>query len=173
MRQCAMLLTGLFATVAILGCQGGPQKVEIPQPVSIQARYQGDAPGLKEPTVELIETRKELKALGSDAIAKKADLDFNKQSLVVFALGEKPTGGYWAWIDSLQKEGDTLWVTGRANRPSENQSVSQQITHPYAAVVIPKVDVARVRDDIQSVVAKMPPSMGGRSESDRGDGSSS
>ncbi len=158
-RQLAVitiLFIGISASLA--GCQ--PRGViviadERPQTVEILRRYNGSDPGLKDTALMLIQSGEELKSLGSYDL-KVQTFDFERESLLLLALGEKPTGGYWARITGVQKEGDLLYVQGLANRPADDQAVPQVLTYPYDAVVVKKYRGASVRSEIESVVGKYP-----------------
>lgn len=154
----ALLTSLLSATVALTGCR--PQQVlvvsnERPQPVTVLRRFNGNDPGLKEPMVRLISSAGELESLGSYDLAVQS-IDYDKESLLLLALGEKPTGGYWARITGVQRKGGLLYVQGLANRPSADAAVSQRLTYPYDAVVIRKIRNARIRSEIESVLGKHP-----------------
>ena len=158
-RQTIVLLALMGVVGASLaGCK--PRHVIVvsdqrPQPVSVLRRYNGTDPGLKEPLLLLVNSAQDLESLGSYDLAVHA-VDFDKESLVLLALGEKPTGGYWARITGVQREGQQLYVQGLANRPSQDQAVTQALTYPYDAVVISKIRHAKVLSEIESLMGKHP-----------------
>ena len=77
--------------------------------------------------------------------------------MVVLALGERPTSGYWADIQGAQVSGDTLYVQGVANRPAADAMTAQMITYPYAIALIDKTRVRVVRSEIRSVQGEAAP----------------
>ncbi len=116
----------------------------------ILKHYNGSDPALTYPTVLLINSPEELAELGSTELATHL-VDFNNESLLLLALGEKPTTGYWARINGVQRKGEHLYVQGTANRPAEFEPVTQVLTYPYSAVVIKKQYIRKIRSEIESV----------------------
>lgn len=127
------------------------------QPLPIVQHITGDDAAFQAPKVFLIQSRQELAAVGSVELINHP-IDFDRYCLVVLSLGQQPTGGYWARITAAQLQGDVLYVQGFVNRPSAGQAVSQAITHPYAAAVIPKAHPRSVQSDIQSLTDQAAPS---------------
>lgn len=126
------------------------------QPLPIVQQFTGDDSAFQIPEIFLVQSRQELAALGSLDLINHP-VDFAKQSVLILALGQQPTGGYWARITAVQLQGDVLHVQGFANRPSASQATSQALTYPYAAAVIPKVQPQTLRSDIQSVSGQPAP----------------
>ena len=123
------------------------------QSVEILKKFNGNDPGLKEPGLMLINSAQELEVLGSYELTSH-EIDFDRQSLLILTLGEKPTSGHWAKIVGVQREGSLLYVQGWANRPSEEQAVTQVLTYPYAAAVISKAKDVQLRSEIESLVGQ-------------------
>lgn len=113
------------------------------EPVSIQSRTAGTAEQLTEPAAYLINDAITLENIGAKALTDIV-VDFDTQSLVVFALGECTTGGYWAHIDGVQQLGDSIIIQGTANKPADG--ATQAITYPFEAVVVSKVRGTPVLD---------------------------
>ena len=55
------------------------------------------------------------------------------------------------------QRGDTLVITGRANRPAPDQPVAQVLTTPYCVAVIAKPTATKVRSEIASVIGEPHP----------------
>jgi len=150
----------MCAVLALSGCetpQGMPyQTMELAEPVSILHTVVGGNPSLKSPELTLINSQAQLDALGSDDLVGRA-VDFYNESVILSALGEMPSTGYWVHITSVHQEGDLLYVYGQANRPSADAMSGQVLTFPYCAVVIPKTTATGVRDQIESVEEHDPP----------------
>jgi hypothetical protein len=126
-----------------------------PKPVEIIASYHGSDPGFVEPMVLLVNSHEELEQLNSADLIDQG-IDFDDESLLLLSLGEKPTGGYWARITAVQRQGGLLYMQGSANRPHRDQTVPQVLTYPYAAVVIKKIHSAQIRSEIDSVLGRQP-----------------
>jgi hypothetical protein len=138
---------------ASMGVAGTELPDAPPQAVSILDGRAGSAAALTQPGTMLISTADQLAELGVDELAD-LDVAFGSEQVVIVALGEQPTGGYWVRIDGLQQVGDTLYVQGTANRPAPDALVTQALTYPYAAVTIPAVDAELVVPDITSVTGQ-------------------
>lgn len=146
-----MWLAGVAAAM-LVGCQAQQGNKSGPtEPVAILGRLHANDPALKQPEVILITSRAQLDKTGSSELSH-LNVDFNRQSLVVLALGEKPTGGYWGKITGVQRKGDELYVQGVANRPAVDQVTTQVLSYPIDAVVVPRQDKVRVvESEIESV----------------------
>jgi len=129
---------------------------EKPKPIMILRHYNGSDPGFRSPTVSLINSAEKLAALGSYDLSSQT-VDFAKESLLLLALGEKPTTGYWAKITGIQRKGGYLYVQGLANRPLDDDATSPALTYPYDAVVVKKVYTRKVRSEIESIYGKPQP----------------
>lgn len=86
-----------------------------------------------------------------DALAGAAKLfsvkgiDLDKQQVVVVAAGRRNSGGYSVEITGLKKDGATLVVQWRLNSPKPGSPVTDAITYPGIAALVPKS--ARVKFD--------------------------
>ena len=139
----------LALVTAATGCQStntGPTDIK---PVAILRQFEGNDPGLREADIVVINSQQELNALGSQRLGD-TPVDFNRESLIVFSLGERQTTGYWANIDGVQYKDGTLYVQGIANKPSDRQVTASVLTHPYSAVIVPKVAANDLRREIES-----------------------
>ncbi|MEO0515222.1 MAG: protease complex subunit PrcB family protein [Planctomycetota bacterium] len=68
-----------------------------------------------------------------------ADVDLSQHSVILFSLGEQPTGGFSADINGLQIKGKQVYVQGTAVAPGPNTVVTQALTYPYCAVAVEKL----------------------------------
>lgn len=159
--------TIMTAAVMLTGCNGGQKTDDTIQatrptttasePVEILAHAHGDDAALARGTVRLIKSADELPALGLGGLPELGDVDFDSQDVVIFALGEQTTGGYWVQITGIQRVGDVLYVQALVNRPAEDETVTQAITHPYAAAVIAETEAVRALSDPTEVVGQPMP----------------
>lgn len=147
----------------LVGCQSPPETskqamdLRQVQPLPILEQTRGQDPALSTDMIALIQSRQELEALGAEELSK-LEVDFDQNDVVLVALGQQSTGGYWVHITGLQRVGDVIYVEGIANAPAADEAVTQAQTYPYAAAVIPKTDAAlALRSSIQSVQGQQPP----------------
>lgn len=130
-------------SLLLAGCGGDPEpvtpdtpEVTLAQPVKMVESVNGNSTALKMIGPMLIKTQAEYDALG-DANIYPGGVDFDQHDLVIVALGEQNTGGFSIDITSIQRVGSELAVNGKATRPGPDDIVTQAITYPYDAVIIP------------------------------------
>ncbi|MFA9477260.1 protease complex subunit PrcB family protein [Phycisphaerales bacterium AB-hyl4] len=148
----------LLMLALMVGCGGNNDRTDIPggeafqgaRAVPVVEQVHGNDSALDEPTIRLIQDRNALDELGVEELSN-LEVNFSEYDVIVFALGEQPSGGYWAHISGVQQVGEVLYVQGTANQPGEDQAATQALTYPFAAVVIPKTDAATTLSDIDSV----------------------
>jgi len=151
----------MLCPLALTGCETAPeempyQTMELAEPVTMSYKVIGGHPALAEPCVALINSQAELDGLGVEGMIG-VDVNFNNQQVLIAALGEMPTAGYWIDITAVHQEGDVLQVYGHANRPAGDQMTGQVLTYPYCAVVIDRTGATTVGDQIDSVEGLEPP----------------
>ncbi len=146
----------LVLAASLVGCQNVPAHLKpgAGEGVGILRQFNGGDSQLRQPVVALINNEEQRTALGSAAI-NSISIDFNSESLLVVAVGEKPTGGYWVRIDSVQSYKNDLYFQGTANAPGEGEMVAQSLTYPWAAAVIERVEDGIVlHPEIESVAGQ-------------------
>ena len=148
MNRLKVLCVAAVTTAMLTACQttsesGGTYTV----PVRILRHFQGNDAAFNQIGEHLINTPRQLAAAGSKTL-EGLDVDFARQSLLVVALGQCPTGGYAAQISGVQKRGDELFVQGTAYRPRKEDPVTQALSYPIAAAVIEKVHARWIHPEI-------------------------
>jgi len=135
----------LAASFGLTGCDSSQSVViENPaEPVEIVDRGYGDDSALIFADAFLLKNERQVKATGAESLAA-INVDYKANALVVVALGQKPTGGFGAEIDSVQVEGGTLVVNVYTSTPPEGSVVTQALTYPYVYAVIPDVTAFEV-----------------------------
>ncbi len=157
MRTLTSMMLTLMVTLA--GCAsspGGGDGGAAPMPLPIVELIHGDISGIEEAGTYLIKSSEDLAAHRSATLAA-LKVDFSMHSLVLLAMGQRSTGGYWARITQVSQAGDTLIVVGQANRPGPDQMVPQMLTSPYCVAVIPATTASRLRADVTSLTGQTPP----------------
>ena len=145
----------VLIAVVLAGC-GSAEKTAVPapaasaNPVTIIGCSHGNDPTLNGGVVKLIKSADELAALGAESLAG-LNVDFAKTDLVVLALGEQPSDGYWAHVTGVQGVGDRLYVQGVVNAPGYDDQVSQTMTYPYCAATIAKTSATTALGDVEAV----------------------
>jgi hypothetical protein len=154
----------LITLLAAAGCPGGPKDMPATQPqaqmqpLTIEQRFSGEDPGLQEAGVYLFNSREQMEAAGARDMLNR-QVDFDAHSLIVLGMGEQSTGGYWAHIEGAQVIDGKLYVQGKANQPGPAEAVTQVVTHPYAAAVVPKIPDMPVVSEVRSVEGQSMPNL--------------
>jgi len=63
-------------------------------------------------------------------------VDYDREQVVLAALGQKPTGGYSVTLVSSAIEDDTLELSVRIREPQPGVVVTQALTTPCAAIAV-------------------------------------
>ena len=122
----------------LVGCKGKQRAASMGEPLQIGGQVSGHDPNLEKAGTWLITSQAQFDAMGNQELGKLQPV-FERDSVVVAAMGKRKSGGFWAKINGVQLAGSTLYVQVTRNQPAEGQPVAQQITYAYTAVVIPKV----------------------------------
>lgn len=147
--------------VGLTACKRGGTVVQdepmtnLAEPVMIAEGVTGSNDLLIRPGAMLFQSQADLDAAGAGELFP-GEIDFDEYDLVVLAGGEVPTGGYWVRITSVSTLGDELYVTGVANKPGEDEIVTQEIGHPYHAVLVAKTGATVAIPDVTSVSGQSP-----------------
>lgn len=83
----------------------------------------------------------------SNAPSIKKPIDYQKQSLIYFALGQKTSSGYSIELkkDVATLSGENLCLPISIVRPGEGSFQAQVITSPCQIYAIPKTDFAEIK----------------------------
>lgn len=112
--------------------------------------YFGVNDGPDTATFTAIQSEREWKALWSDIEPRMArdmyqrgprvfpPIDFARKTLLVAALGVKPTGGYSISIHSVVEDPSSITVNTIAVKPARNCVLTMATTHPIALILIPR-----------------------------------
>jgi len=163
-----MGMAALALTAALLGaCKSDGRSVTEPstwfgaseaEAVAIHNQWQGSDSAFKTAGSVLIDSAAKLQETGSTELTS-LNVNFDTHSIVVFSLGEQPTGGYWAWITGVQRGGGKLWVQATVNRPADGAATSQVLTYPVAAAVVDRQSgITQVYTDSNAVQGQDVPS---------------
>lgn len=156
----------VLCAIALPACLG-PEEVEVvppgAQPVAIRQiaeldpfRFHG---GITTRERAVIRDQAEWSRVWSELVSVIAPtppvpaVDFERDMLVVAAMGTRPTGGYEIRIEAVYRADDQLYVVVEETSPASGCIVTQALTAPVAGVRIERsslpvafVNRARVRD---------------------------
>ena len=145
MRWMIVLLAAVSMS-AFVGCASDPAAKLVGNVVTIKHETPGNDPALKDMGPLLVNSQAELDALGATEVQTLAQPNFETDSLVIVAIGEQETAGFWARIDGAQVVDGKLRVQATINAPAADAVAAQQVTHAFSAAVISKVSVSQ--DDV-------------------------
>jgi hypothetical protein len=87
-------------------------------------------------------------------------VDFNRDMVLLIALGERPSGGYIVEIAEVVLRDGTLLVMSLEQIPERRCAVTRGITSPFVAATLPRTDAPIVFEH-RTVVYECPDSDGG------------
>ena len=139
----------LVATLLASGCassrsetaEGGPLARQITQ----SAHCGLTAPGHVH--LKSIEDVEKLEALPARNLSLESlkNIEFEREHIVLAAIGQKSTGGYSVTLDSSEIRSGTLELRVRVTEPAPGTMVTQALTTPCAVIAV----TAEGWDDIQ------------------------
>ncbi|WP_152207726.1 protease complex subunit PrcB family protein [Marinobacter changyiensis] len=156
-----MLLPVMLSTLLILaGCAGknGNPDQSVGTGKDVETRQQAplarqitasDYCGLTAPGLVYLDSLQALQAFRSLngqmlSLDSAASLDFQREHLLVVAMGRKNTGGFGLTLADAEMEGSTLAVTARVRTPAPGSMVTQALTTPCVVLAVKADDWNRV-----------------------------
>jgi hypothetical protein len=111
------------------------------EPVAFKTLERGDQSNIESAREVVVRTAAEWTAFWKQHSPGQPPpaVDFTRSTVVGIFLGSRPTGGYSVEITTIEREGDTLTVTYREQRPDKADIVTQVITMPYQLVTTARV----------------------------------
>lgn len=104
-------------------------------------------------------------AADSTRVALPPPVDFEREMVLVVALGERPTGGYVVDVVDVELRGRTLRVLTGEREPRPGTFQVQQPTQPYVMVALPamvaRVEFRKVREELGGERRRARPGMEG------------
>ena len=134
-----ILVLGLLSALMV-GCSA--------EKVPIQIKYSSNQCGITKPMLISIKSASELANLFGPAQKRtlsaktfKIDIDYQKQMLILFAIGEKPSGGYTILLrdEAARLESEQLVLPIDIEQPAEDSFQAQVISSPCQIYVIPRI----------------------------------
>ena len=123
------------------------------QQIPLQTVFSSNNCAIKEETLKSISEQSELNNLlqsipknFGQAPLSVPEVDYEKQSVVLYALGQKPTGGYSIELyktDATLKE-QKLYLPIRVQQPASNSNQIQLITSPCQVYSLPHTDYSEI-----------------------------
>src|SRR5687768_11485813 len=157
MMRSFKLLASVVVVGATIGCEAGTVAVEVPEG-AVQLATQDMPPEVAQYLYTGINNRRRL--LIEDAAAWTAlwqevtanyqppppvpTIDFNAESVVLAAMGQRNSGGYEILIDSVHEADGKMYVTVREVSPGGNCFVTAALSAPVMAVRVAKRNITAV-----------------------------
>ena len=123
------------------------------QQVHLQTIYSSNDCAQREPVIRSIYTPAELSEIirsrpvnFSQTPAVVPEVDYDKQSLILYAIGQKPTAGYSIELyrDEASIKEQTLYLPVRVKSPEAGSFQAQIITSPCQIYSLPHSDYAAI-----------------------------
>lgn len=148
-----MLLPVMLSALMLLaGCAGnnGEKDQDVGTGKGVETRQQAplarqitasDYCGLTAPGLVYLDSQKALQAFRSLngqmlSLDSASSLDFQREHLLVVAMGRKNSGGYGLTLMNTVMEGSTLAVTTRVHTPAPDSMVTQALTTPCVVLAV-------------------------------------
>lgn len=143
------ILTLLLFCVTAVGCAREHAKTPTGAPLARQVSQSAHC-GLTAPGLVHLSSREEVRRLealpGRNlSLEPLKKIEFEREHIVLAAIGQKPTGGYSVTLDSSEIRGGTLELRVRVTEPAPGTMVTQALTTPCAVIAV----TAEGWDDIQ------------------------
>lgn len=78
--------------------------------------------------------------VNEDSYNELLNIDFSKNNICIFLLGQRNTGGYSIEVESLKFVKKVLYIKTKEIGPAKGEIVTMALTNPYCIVVIPKTN---------------------------------
>lgn len=139
----------LAATLVLSGCASSRSETEEGGPLARQITQSAHC-GLTAPGHVHLTSRQEvqkLEALPGRNLSLEAlkTIEFEREHIILAAIGQKPTGGFSVTLDSSEIRSGTLELRVRVTEPASGTIVTQALTTPCAVIAV----TAEGWDDIQ------------------------
>ena len=123
------------------------------QQVPVQTIFSSNDCAIREQAIKLINSSIELDEFFqsmprtfSQTPINIPDVDHDKQAIVLFALGQKPTSGYSIELykDEATIKNQTLYLPVRIRHPDVGRMLAQMITSPCQLYALPQTDFSAI-----------------------------
>ncbi|MFW5704015.1 MAG: protease complex subunit PrcB family protein [Patescibacteria group bacterium] len=125
----------------------------------VLAQNEGDGSGLETAQTQVIFSQEELNTIWDQIYANvpstppQPEVNVNEQAVILYAMGQQPSGGYQVVVHSVEETADQVLVTFKELVPGEGCFTTQQITYPFILISYPntgKQFVTNVQEEVQS-----------------------
>lgn len=123
------------------------------QQVPLQTVFSSNDCAIRKPTIKSIDTASELNNFFesmpvsfSQVPIAVPDVNYDEQTLILYALGQQPTSGYSIELtqDNATIKKQTLYLPVRVQRPKGGSYQAQVITSPCKIFSLPHVDFSEI-----------------------------
>lgn len=127
-------------------------------PYRVLAQNEGDGSGLETAQTQVIFTQDEFDTIWSQIYADvpstppKPDVNFNERAVILYAMGQQPSGGYSVAVQDVEETSDQVAIAFSQLVPGDGCFTTQQITNPYILISYPnagKQFVTSVQEIVQ------------------------
>jgi hypothetical protein len=146
-------LAAVAVGLAVVSCRvagAGPDAPAVSrssaQAVPADREWRGQHGGPRTPTELVARSEAEWQRLAASFGLRPPlpPIDFSRHMVVAVGLGQRPTGGYAVTILGAAERAGVLHVRYQERRPGPGELVTQALTTPYHARVLPRSDAGPV-----------------------------
>jgi hypothetical protein len=126
----------LAALTACAGANRGKPPEATGTPVKTLRNFAAYDDAFKQEGMQWVRSQQQLNATGSTLLTDLR-IDWDRESVIIVAMGTKPTGGYGVVITNvLLDKNKSLNVIASVREPGQGEAVRQALEHPIAVAVI-------------------------------------
>ena len=151
MRTTLLVITML---VFIIGCVS--RKPERPQPISITEIHKGLYGSWGQDGYTLIDDMEDWQVSWNklhgtySPVPALPEIDLAENSVLIYRLGTRSSGGYGVAISSIVDQGDSLLVSVLEKQPGEGCMTTMAISSPFVIVSFPKKEKRSIRISLKA-----------------------
>lgn len=130
----------LIAMLMVSGCASSRSETEEGGPLARQITQSAHC-GLTAPGQVHLKSREEVQRLetlpGRNlSLESLKNIHFEREHIILAAIGQKPTGGFSVTLDSSEIRSGTLELRVRVTEPAPGTMVTQALTTPCAVIAV-------------------------------------
>jgi hypothetical protein len=135
-----------LVALALSSCSSTHEATQTPGPVEFESLVRQEQTGLVDAEQRVIRTDQAWSEAWQQIMAyripapERPVIDFERDMVVLVALGERPTAGHSVEVVSIERDGAFLRVVARETKPSADMAQATVLTHPVHAVRVPRSD---------------------------------
>lgn len=138
-----MKYLALIFSIIVFSCSSTQETTSVKN-INYRTLKASNDGGFEIPITRVINSKEELIEVWNQAMSRFSEkpevptIDFEKNQVLLIALGVKNNGGYKLQIDKVVESKNSIVVNYFENKPGANCVTTQAIVFPYELIEIPK-----------------------------------